>query len=147
MTETRSRPRSLPGFTIKLNTARGSLYVTVSVDEDGRPFEVFGRLGKGGSFEYGVMELACRLISLHLRRGTPLEEVIRQCTGIREMQPPYQVRGRLWPNVMPDGSSVYVLGLGDAIAHVLRYLQGQGLVKAEADGEERPDLKERVAAA
>ena len=125
MTETRNRPRSLPGYTVKLETAYGNLYVTVSVDDEGRPFEVFGRLGKGGSFEHGVTELACRLISLHMRRGTPLDEVLRQCTGIREMQP--------WPNVMPDGGCVYVLGLGDAVAHVLRYLQGQGLIRAKAD--------------
>ena len=139
MTETRSRPRSLPGYTIKLNTACGSLYVTVSVDGEGRPFEVFGRLGKGGSFEHGVTELACRLISLHMRRGTPLEEVIRQCAGIREMQP--------WPNVMPDGSSVYVLGLGDAIAHALRNLQAQGLIRAEADLDAGPEQVEAMAEA
>lgn len=127
MTETRSRPRSLPGTTTKLETAHGNLYVTVSVDEEGRPFEVFGKLGKGGSFEYGVTELACRLISLHLRRGTPVEEVIRQCTGIQEMQP--------WPNLMPDGSSVYVMGLGDGIAHVLRHLASQGLVKPASNSD------------
>ena len=139
MTETRSRPRSLPGHTVKLETAHGNLYVTVSLDDKGRPFEVFGHLGKGGSFEHGVAELACRLISLHMRRGTPLDEVIRQCTGIREMQP--------WPNVMPDGGSVYVLGLGDAIAHVLRYLQGQGLVRAEVEAGDGAETSERGAAA
>ena len=120
-TTTRSRPRSLPSMTTKLTTERGNLYVAVSTDEDGEPFEVFGWLGKGGSFEHGVTELACRLISLHLRRGTPLEEIIDQCEGIQEMQP--------WPNVMPDGTSVFVLGLGDGIAHILK-----GFVKA---GEER----------
>ena len=111
-TATRARPRSLPSATTKLQTEFGSLYVTFSVDEDGEPFEVFGVLGKGGSFQHGVTELACRLISLHLRRGTPLEEVIDQCQGIREMQP-------FW-NRMPDGRSVAVLGLGDGIAHVLK---------------------------
>ena len=79
---TRPRPRSLPSTTTKLQTEFGSLFVTVSVDEDGEPFEVFGFLGKGGSFQHGVTELACRLISLHLRRGTPLEEVIDQIQGI-----------------------------------------------------------------
>ena len=113
-TTTRPRPRSLPSTTTKLNTEFGSLYVTVSVDEDGEPFEVFGFLGKGGSFQHGVTELACRLISLHLRRGTPLEEVIDQCQGIAEMQPYY--------NRLPDGKSVAVLGLGDGIAHVLKSL-------------------------
>ena len=84
---TRPGPRSLPSMTTKLNTAYGNLYVTVTTDEDGQPFEVFGHMGKGGSFQHGVTELACRLISLHLRRGTPLEEVIDQCRGIQEMQP------------------------------------------------------------
>ena len=136
MAETRTRPRSLPGVTTKLNTAHGSLYVTVSMDEEGRPFEVFGWLGKGGSFEHGVTELACRLISLHLRRGTPLEEVIHQCAGIQEMQP--------WPNVMPDGSSVYVLGLGDGIAHVLRGLASEGLIRPEADSNAGVDGSEAI---
>ena len=84
---TRVRPRSLPSTTTKLQTEMGNMYVTVSVDEDGEPFEVFGHLGKGGSFQHGVTELACRLISLHLRRGTPLTEVIDQMQGISEMQP------------------------------------------------------------
>ena len=109
---TRPRPRSLPSATTKLNTEFGNLYVTVTTDERGLPFEVFGWLGKGGSFQHGVTELACRLISLHLRRGTPIEEIIDQCEGIAEMQPYY--------NVLADGASVPVLGLGDGIAHVLK---------------------------
>ena len=111
-TTTRPRPCSLPSSTTKLNTEYGSLYVTVSTDEDGEPFEVFGRLGKGGSLQHGVTELACRLISLHLRRGTPLAEIIDQCRGIQEMQP--------FANQLDDGTPVWVLGLGDGIAHVLK---------------------------
>ena len=110
-TMTRTRPRSLPSTTTKLSTEFGSLFVTISTDEDGEPFEVFGFLGKGGSFQHGVTELACRLISLHLRRGTPLEEVIDQCQGIQEMQPFFN---------QIDGRSVAVLGLGDGIAHILK---------------------------
>ena len=109
---TRPRPRSLPSTTTKLSTEFGSLFVTVSTDEEGEPFEVFGYLGKGGSFQHGVTELACRLISLHLRRGTPLEEIIDQMQGIQEMQP-------FW-NQMGDGRSVPVHGLGDGIAHILK---------------------------
>ncbi len=111
-TTTRPRLRSLPSVTTKLNTEMGSLFITVCLDEDGEPFEVFGVLGKGGSFQHGVTELACRLISLHLRRGAPLDEIIDQCRGIQEMQP--------WPNVMADGTSVWVRGLGDGISHVLK---------------------------
>ena len=111
-TTTRARPRSLPSTTTKLSTEMGNLYVTVSTDEDGEPFEVFGWLGKGGSFQHGVTELACRLISLHLRRGTPVEEIVDQCRGIQEMQPFF--------NRLPDGKSIAVLGIGDGIAHVLK---------------------------
>ena len=106
------RPRSLHSATTRVRTEMGDLFVTVSVDEDGRPLEVFGRLGKGGSFEQGVTELACRLVSLHLRHGTPLEEVIDQIQGIRDMQP-------FW-NGLGGGRSVPVHGLGDGIAHILK---------------------------
>ena len=111
-TTTRPRPRTLPSTTTRLQTEMGNLFVTVSVDENGEPFEVFGVLGKGGSFQHGVTELACRLISLHMRRGTPLEEIIDQIQGIAEMQPFF--------NQLADGRSVAVLGLGDGIAHILK---------------------------
>ncbi len=124
-TTTRARPRSLPSTTTKLSTEMGNLYVTVSTDEDGEPFEVFGWLGKGGTFQHGVTELACRLISLHLRRGTPLEEVIDQCQEIAEMQPFF--------NQLADGRSVAVLGLGDGIAHILKaHLRAREATEAEA---------------
>jgi len=122
MTVTRSRPRCLPSVTTKLGTELGSLYITVGLDEDNQPFEVFGSLGKAGSLQHGMTEMACRLVSLHLRRGTPLAEIIGQIQGISEMQP--------WPNRMEDGRTVYVKGLGDAIALVLRdYLDSQAGVE------------------
>ena len=124
---TRPRPRSLPSVTTKLSTELGGLYVTVGLDQDGQPFEVFGSLGKAGSLQHGMTELACRLVSLHLRRGTPLDEIIGQIQGISEMQP--------WPNRMGNGGTVYVRGLGDAIALVLReYLE----TSAEAGPAELP---------
>ena len=126
-TITRQRPRRLPSVTTRLATELGSLFVTVGLDEDGQPFEVFGSLGKAGSLQHGMTEMACRLVSLHLRRGTPLDEIIGQIQGISEMQP--------WPNRMDDGRAVYVRGLGDAIALVLRdYLAAQ----AEAEPAELP---------
>ena len=109
---TRPRPRTLPSSTTKLKTEHGNLYVTVSLDEEGEPFEVFGSIGKAGSFTSGVTEAVCRLVSLHLRRGTPVAEIVDQCQGIAEMQP--------FANQLSDGSSVWVLGLADAITHVLK---------------------------
>ncbi len=130
---TRPRPRSLPSTTTKLNTEMGNLYVTVSTDEDGDPFEVFGHMGKGGSFQHGVTELACRLISLHLRRGTPLTEIIDQCRGIQEMQP--------FANRLADGTAVWMLGLGDGIAHILK-----AHLKARDEREAAEAVEAKVAA-
>ena len=132
-TTTRPRPRSLPSTTTKLQTEFGNLYVTVSTDEDGQPFEVFGWLGKGGSFQHGVTELACRLISLHLRRGTPVEEIIDQIQGIAEMQPFFN---------QIDGRSVAVLGLGDGIAHILKSLSRTRSGTHLKAGEEREAAQE-----
>ena len=116
----RDRPRTLQSTTTQLATERGNLFVTVCVDDDGRPVEVLGSLGKAGSPEHGMVETACRLISLHLRRGTPVDEIVGECRGIAEMAP--------WPNLMPGGRTVQVRGIADGIAYVLREFAG-------ADGE------------
>ena len=111
--ETWDRPsRSMESRTDRIRTELGNLYLAVTVDENGRPFEVFGWIGKTGTFGHGMTELACRLLSLHLRRGTPIEEIIEQCRGIRDMTPT--------PNVQNDGTVVWNTGVGDAIAQVLR---------------------------
>ena len=134
MTTTRDRPRSLPSTTTRLQTEMGSLFVTVSTDEDGEPFEVFGFLGKGGSFQHGVTELACRLISLHLRRGTPVEEIVDQIQGIQEMAP-------FWNN-LGDGRSVPIHGLGDGIAHILKaHLRAREKREAQAKADQETDMK------
>ena len=122
----RPRPRVLPSSTAVLATSHGNLYLTVAIDGDGGPFEVFGRIGKSGTFEQGVTELACRLISLHLRRGTSIEDVVDQCRGVGGMEP------RL--NRLPGGRSVFIQGLGDGIAHIL-----QGFVKEDAQAMEKTE--------
>ncbi|MXX93378.1 MAG: hypothetical protein F4169_05210 [Gammaproteobacteria bacterium] len=104
------RPNVLEGVTTRLNTERGELFVTVSTDAYGSPVEVFGRLGKAGSFEHGVTELACRLVTLALRSGATARDVVSECHGISEMQP--------FPNRI-GRDTVMVHGLGDGIAHVL----------------------------
>ena len=112
--------------------------MTVSTDEDGEPFEVFGTgWARAGQLPAtGVTELACRLISLHLRRGTPVEEIIEQIRGIQEMKP--------FANLLPDGTSVWVLGLGDAIAHILKgFVQG---AKETHEGEEVESAGAKAAA-
>ena len=108
------RPRVLSSSTLQLVTERGHLYITVAVDDQGQPFEVFGALGKPDAALYGMTELVCRLVSLSLRRGVPLDEVIAQCRGVQEMLP--------CPNEV-DEQTVLISGLGDAIACALARYQ------------------------
>jgi ribonucleoside-diphosphate reductase alpha chain len=78
----RSRPELLRGTTRRLETPLGTLYVTVTEDEKGQPFEVFMSLGKAGGALMADVEALGRLISLALRSGIPMKEIYRQLRGI-----------------------------------------------------------------
>ncbi|MBK7140787.1 MAG: vitamin B12-dependent ribonucleotide reductase [bacterium] len=75
------RPNLLTGFTEKIRTGYGNLYVTVNL-RDGKPFEVFAHIGKSGYTTMADTEAICRLISLALRSHVPVEKVISQLRGI-----------------------------------------------------------------
>jgi ribonucleoside-diphosphate reductase alpha chain len=60
----------------------GTLYVTITEDEKGQPFEVFMTLGKAGGALMADVESLGRLISLALRSGIPIKEIYRQLRGI-----------------------------------------------------------------
>ncbi|HEU5171473.1 MAG TPA: vitamin B12-dependent ribonucleotide reductase [Gemmatimonadales bacterium] len=78
----RSRPELLRGATRRLETPLGTLYVTITEDDRGQPFEVFMSLGKAGGALMADVEALGRLISLALRSGIPLKEIYRQLRGI-----------------------------------------------------------------
>jgi ribonucleoside-diphosphate reductase alpha chain len=106
----RERPKILEGFTEKIKTGMGYLYVTVSEYKD-RPFEIFATIGKSGKSTQAKTEAIGRLISLALRSGIDVEEIIDQIKGIRGEHAVFQ-----------DGGLVY--SIPDAIAKVLekRYM-------------------------
>jgi ribonucleoside-diphosphate reductase alpha chain len=78
----RRRPDVLSGTTRKMRSPLGDIYVTVNEDEDGKPFEVFATLGKAGGAAMADAEAIGRLISLALRSGIPILDVINQLRGI-----------------------------------------------------------------
>jgi len=78
----RSRPELLRGATRRLETPLGTLYVTITEDDRGQPFEVFMSLGKAGGALMADVEALGRLISLALRSGIPMTEIYRQLRGI-----------------------------------------------------------------
>lgn len=99
------RPQLLAGFTEKIRTGYGNLYVTVNL-RDGRPFEVFADIGKSGYTTMADTEAICRLISLNLRSGVDIRQIIRQLRGIGGASPVFSKGGK-------------VSSIPDAIAQVL----------------------------
>ncbi len=78
----RSRPEMLKGTTRRVETPLGTMYITITEDDRGQPFEMFMSLGKAGGALMADVEAIGRLISLALRSGIPLQEIYRQLRGI-----------------------------------------------------------------
>jgi ribonucleoside-diphosphate reductase alpha chain len=78
----RSRPDMLRGSTIRKETPLGTMFVNITEDDKGQPFEVFVMLGKAGGSAMADAEAMGRLISLALRSGIPMAQVHRQLRGI-----------------------------------------------------------------
>jgi len=108
----KKRPETLNGFTTKIKTGYGHLYVTVT-EYDSKPFEVFATIGKSGRSTTAKTEAIGRLASLALRSGVKVNDIVDQLKGIGGEYPVFQ-----------DGG--LVLSIPDAIARVLekRYLTG-----------------------
>jgi len=107
----KDRPETLEGFTTKIITGMGRLYVTVT-EQDGQPFEVFATIGKSGKSTTAKTEAIGRLVSLALRAGVKVDEIVDQLKGISGEHPVFQEGG-------------LVLSIPDAIGRVLekRYLK------------------------
>ena len=106
------RPTRLSGITEKIQTGYGNLYVTVNL-KDQRPFEVFAHIGKSGYTTMADTEAICRLISLNLRSGVSVHQVIRQLRGIGGSSPVFS-------------GGIKVSSIPDAIAQVLERHAGPG---------------------
>lgn len=115
----RKRPDVMHGSTYKVATAYGNLYVTINEDNFG-PFEVFSQLGKAGGFFGAQTEAICRMISLALRSGISINEVIEQLKGIRGPDP-----------VFHNGERI--LSLPDAVANVLENHVKRGQTELKFD--------------
>ncbi len=77
----RLRPDIVNGFTEKMQTGCGNLYITVNFDEKGI-VEVFTNNGKGGGCP-SQSEATARLVSVSLRSGVDTATIIEQLKGIR----------------------------------------------------------------
>lgn len=120
----KKRPDIVRGFTQKVQTGLGGMYLTVN-EVDGKPFEVFATIGKSGRSITAKAEAIGRLVSLALRSGVAVKDIVAQIKGIGGEHPIFREKGML-------------LSIPDAIAWVLEkhYLPRESLG-------DMPDLSEK----
>ncbi len=106
------RPIVLKGITEKITTSFGNLYVTINMLDE-KPFEVFAQIGKSGHSTMADTEAIGRLISLALRSGIDVNDIIDQLRGIGGASQVY-------------GNGGLIKSIPDAIAKVLHNHFGNG---------------------
>jgi len=104
-------PEIISAVRVRQSTPFGHMHLSITVDPvNERELEVFAQLGKGGDVAASDLEAICRMVSLFLRTGGELEQVIEQLKGIGSSLSIPTANGR-------------IMSLGDGIATALkRYL-------------------------
>jgi ribonucleoside-diphosphate reductase alpha chain len=123
------RPRKVQGVTYRVATPLGTAFITVNINGNEEPFEVFANVGKAGSDTASVSEAVGRLISLILRLPSPLTptERLREVVG--------QLKGIGGGRHLGYGRA-RIRSLPDAIAQVLA--EHLGLAEAEEAASTQP---------
>jgi len=109
----KNRPDSLTGSTEKIRTGYGNLFLTINVDQAGKPIEIFASIGKSGHSIMAVTEAICRLASLALQSGTGVDTIVEQLIGIGGSSPVVN-------------KNEEILSIPDAIAKILQRHFGSG---------------------
>lgn len=91
----RPRPDVTRGTTHRVGTGCGNLYVTINVCDEGKPFEIFTRMGKAGGCAASQSEAIGRLVSLALRSGIEPDEIVKQLIGISCHMPAWENGNRI----------------------------------------------------
>ncbi|MBD3271438.1 MAG: vitamin B12-dependent ribonucleotide reductase [Elusimicrobia bacterium] len=107
----RIRPKVTLGSTMKMVTGCGNMYVTINEDDQG-PCELFTQLGKSGGCTASQSEAVSRLVSLALRSGISMQQIVGQLKGIRCPSP-----------MLAEGGAVF--SCADAIAKAIEIYRKQ----------------------
>lgn len=76
-------PRDLDGFRHRFTIGGHKGYLMVNEYEDGKPGEIFVRLGKNGSTLGGLLDGFTQMASIALQYGVPLDKMVRSFTNQR----------------------------------------------------------------
>jgi ribonucleoside-diphosphate reductase alpha chain len=114
----RPRPEVIIGTTTKVSTGCGNLYITINVDEEGRPFELFTQMGKAGGCAASQLEAIGRLVSLGFRSGIEVKAIIEQLRNIRCPSPSWEKGQRIFSCADAIARVVEKRLLSDQTAHI-----------------------------
>ena len=121
------RPYSTQGVTRRLDTGCGKLYLTANFDDDGNIIETFITTGSDGGCLI-FTEATSRLISLAIRGGIPVEEVIEQLNSTHPC--PSYMMSHATGRKTSKGKSC-----ASAIANVLKELRAKKAATSVSDNE------------
>ncbi len=126
-------PDIMPAVRIKQVTPFGNMHVKVVIDPKANvEREVFAQLGRGGDLANADLEAICRLISLYLRVGGELDDVVNQLKSI----------GSSLSIPTKDGR---IASLADGLARAIRKYQAyQGTLKTTSRRTLPQDLLDEV---
>ena len=126
----RPRPRMMSGATTRVRTGHGNMYVTINVDQEGYPFEIFNTVGKAGGCDSAQIEAISRLVSQALRSGIEPSEITSQLRGITCCP--------AWDE------GVSIRSIPDGVAYALDLHMGNTPVRVPANGARCPDCNAPV---
>lgn len=108
--EIKARPKVIEGVTVKTDSPYGSIYLTANFDKN-ELFEVFISAGKSGTVAKSITEGFSRVISLALRSGVDINNIIKTISNISESD--------MWIYDTIDGKEIYVKSIPDSVANML----------------------------
>lgn len=117
----------LIGTTIRQTTPHGKAFITLNCSQNSpiKPYEVFINIGKGGRDIPAIAEGFGRLLSMSLKQGVPIDEVVEQLGGITgETQTGF--------------GQARISSLPDAIAKGLKEAYDKLVLERERQEEEKP---------
>ena len=76
------RQQKLTSKTLEIPCPCGRIYITITFDAEGNPFEIFTRLGKSGGCGAAVTSAVAATTSISLRSGTDPLDLVKGLIGI-----------------------------------------------------------------
>jgi cell fate (sporulation/competence/biofilm development) regulator YlbF (YheA/YmcA/DUF963 family) len=129
-----SRERVLRSQTTRLDSREGTVFITLTSDPEGQPFEVFLNLGKAGTETFAAAEALGRLSSLALRINSPLSRLEKA----REMADQLKdIGGGAFANNLPS--------ISDALARaMMAFLENDQPEAVEEIAYDKPGINQGV---